>query len=270
MRPGRLVLVGHPVSHSLSPRFQNAALRAAGIPLEYEAIDVAPDGLQERMRALLAADAAGNVTIPHKEAVFALCAARSPTAERVGAVNTFWVERGGLVGDNTDVGGFDAAVRSAFGPPLPNVRVAILGAGGAAAAVIAAVEQWPGAHAVVTSRSRARAEVLAHRFAPSASVAESAARAVEGAGLVVNATPVGLHGDALPIVPRLLAPNTRVFDLAYRPGLTPWVVEARARGLSAVDGLGMLIEQGALSFTRWFGIEPDRAAMWAAVPDPAR
>src|SRR5690606_7167812 len=87
--PGRLVLLGHPVAHSLSPRFQNAALTAAGIPLVYEAIDVAPELLDETLRVLVASQAAGNVTIPHKEAVYALCTRRTPVADRVGAVNTF-------------------------------------------------------------------------------------------------------------------------------------------------------------------------------------
>ncbi len=83
--------------------------------------------------------------------------------------------------------------------------------------------------------------------------------------MVVNATPVGLRDDAMPVDPALLAPNTQVFDLVYRRGLTPWVVRSRSVGLNAVDGIGMLVEQGALSFTRWFGREPDRRVMWGAV-----
>ena len=108
--PGRLVLLGHPVEHSLSPVFQNAALRAAGIPLTYEAIDVPSDGLVRMAHLLADVGAAGNVTVPHKEAFAACCSTLSPVASRVGAVNTFWTEDGVLVGDNTDVGGFEAAV----------------------------------------------------------------------------------------------------------------------------------------------------------------
>lgn len=262
--PGRLVLIGHPVSHSLSPRFQDAALRAAGISLRYEAVDVVDVVLDETLRILVAVRAAGNVTIPHKEAVARRCDSRSPVAERVGAVNTFWVDNGRLIGDNTDVGGFDAAVRRAFGPPPDDICVAVLGAGGGAAAVLAAVERWPGARAVIASRSIARAEALAERFARFTTVAADFARATQSCTMVVNATPIGLRDDAIPVDPTTLPAKTRVFDLVYRRGLTPWVIRARAAGLPAEDGLAMLVEQGALSFTRWFGMEPDRRAMWEA------
>lgn len=263
--PGRLVLLGHPVSHSLSPIIQNAALRAASIALDYEAIDCVAAALPETLRALTAMRAAGNVTLPHKEAVFQRCDVRSPVAERVGAVNTFWVDDGTLVGDNTDVGGFDAAVRRAF-PPLPaEARIAVLGAGGAAAAVLAAVERWSGARAVVASRSSERVAALVRRFERVASVAPTYAAAALGCAMIVNATPIGLRDDDVPIEPSTLAPGTRVFDLVYRRGLTPWVIRARAHGLPAEDGLGMLVEQGALAFTRWFGLEPNRSVMWEAV-----
>jgi shikimate dehydrogenase len=263
--PGRLVLLGHPVSHSLSPRLQQAALRAASIALEYEAVDVATEALDETVRVLIAVRAAGNVTIPHKEAMYAACHSRSPIAERVGAVNTFWIENDQLLGDNTDVGGFDAAIRAAFDAPKPDTRLAVLGAGGAAAAVLAAAERWAGASAVIASRSRERAAALAGRFTRMARVAATYEAAVRDADLVVNATPLGLKGEDGPVDPASLRPGTRVFDLVYRRGLTPWVIRARARGLAAEDGLGMLVEQGALAFTRWFGIEPDRRAMWDAV-----
>ena len=264
-RPGRLVLLGHPVSHSLSPRMQNAALGAAGINMRYEAIDIAPDAIDETIRVLIAMRAAGNVTIPHKEAIYARCDSRSPVAEHVGAVNTFWVEGGMLIGDNTDVGGFDAAVRREFGAPRQGVRVAVLGAGGGAAAVLAAVERWPGATAVVSSRSHERAKALVKRFSRIATLQHTYEFAVRSAGLVVNATPIGLSGDAIPVDPSLFSPDTLVFDLAYRRGLTPWVIRARSRGLKAADGLSMLVEQGALAFSRWFGVEADRDAMWGAV-----
>jgi shikimate dehydrogenase len=264
--PGRLVLLGHPVLHSLSPRFQNAALAAAGIALRYEALDVPPEQLAETLRVLVALHGAGNVTLPHKEAVFAACARVSPVAERVRAVNTFWCEEGQLIGHNTDVGGFDAALRGRFGTPGA-WRVAVLGAGGAAAAVVTAVERWPGARAVVAARTAARAEALVARFPRAATLAPDYARAVVGADLVVNATPLGLQDEPGPIDPAILAPKTRVYDLVYQRGGTAWVRLARARGLEAEDGLGMLIEQGALAFERWFGVGPDRRVMRAAARD---
>ena len=263
--PGRLVLLGHPVSHSLSPRFQNAALRAANIPLVYEALDVAPDALASTFAELAEHHVAGNVTIPHKEAVAALCTRRSALAERCGAVNTFWHEDGALVGDNTDVGGVDAIALALLGAERATARVALLGAGGSAAAVLAAAERWGAARVRLYNRGMERARALASRFGASVQVVESVDDALEGATLVVNATPVGLRDDALPVDIERIPSGAAVFDLVYRTGETRWVRAARDAGHRAADGEGMLVEQGALSFERWFGIEPDRNAMWRAL-----
>ncbi len=263
--PGRLVLIGHPVAHSLSPLFQNAALRAAAIALQYEAVDVFPDELARVSHLLAEANAAGNVTVPHKEAFVACCSTLSPVARRAGAVNTFWTEDGQLCGDNTDVGGFDAAVRTTVGLPDGEFTVAVLGAGGAASAVLTAIDRWDGATALVWSRTMGRAERLVERF-PRASRAEwDLSVALRDAALVVNATPIGIDGDAVPCDPAWLARGARVFDLTYRRGETPWVHACRAHGHPASDGLPMLLEQGALAFERWFGIAPNRAAMREAV-----
>ncbi|HEX7545293.1 MAG TPA: shikimate dehydrogenase [Gemmatimonadaceae bacterium] len=263
--PSRLVLLGHPVAHSLSPALQNAALRSAGIPLTYEAIDVTPARLSTVAGLLRDAGAAGNVTVPHKETFAALCGAQSPVAGRVGAVNTFWTENGALVGDNTDVGGFDAAVRRHFGLTHEHGLVVVLGAGGSAAAVVAAVERWDGARVRIVARTSHRAAALASRFASIATVFAHVEDALHDATLVVNATPVGLEGTEYPVNPALLPARADVLDLAYRRGATPWVHACRARGLRAADGLAMLVEQGALAFERWFGAIPDREAMWKAV-----
>jgi shikimate dehydrogenase len=262
-RPGRLVLLGHPVAHSLSPLFQNAALRSARIPIVYEAIDVPADGLRTTLDALRAVDAAGNVTIPHKEAVAALCDDLTAVARRAGAVNTFWTQDGRLSGDNTDVGGFQAAVSELRADP-PRV-VALFGAGGGAAAALTAVEAWRGARARVYSRTRRRTQSLCSRFDGIATAADSGSEAVRGADLVVNATPVGLIDDAMPIDPSVLDTGTVVLDLVYRPGGTAWVRSARARGMIASDGTTMLLEQGALAFERWFGLDADRRAMREAL-----
>jgi len=263
--PGRLVLLGHPVSHSLSPRFQNAALRAAAIPLDYEALDVPPDALAATLVELAAQNASGNVTIPHKEAVAALCARRSPLAERCGAVNTFWHDDGMLVGDNTDVGGVDAIALALLGDARRSARVTLLGAGGSAAAVLAAAERWGSARVRIYSRNMERAHALVSRFDASVSVASSLDEALDDATLVVNATPVGLRDDDVPVAVERIPTGAAVFDLVYRSGETAWVRAARNAGHRAADGEGMLVEQGALSFARWFGIEPDRNAMWSAL-----
>ena len=266
--PGRLVLLGHPVAHSLSPLFQNAALAAAGIPLAYEALDVAPGDLRSMMGLLADARAAGNVTVPHKESVYAWCVRRTAIAERVGAVNTFWTEADGVVGDNTDVGGFSYAVERLLGRRPEGLRVGMLGAGGAAAAVCAAVEQWPDSRVHVHARTRDRAAQLAARFAGVASVVESEMHTVQGMDLLVNATPLGLDGALMPIAPGSIPDATAVLDLTYRRGRTPFVKACRARGLRADDGLPMLVEQGALAFERWFGAAPDREVMWRAIRAP--
>jgi shikimate dehydrogenase len=263
LRPTRLVLLGHPVGHSLSPRIQNAALRSAGIPLEYVALDVPPASLAMVLDDIVATGAAGNVTIPHKEAVAARASLTS-LARRVGAVNTFWVNDGVLHGHNTDVHGFDASVRALLGNP-PRGVVAVLGAGGAAAAVLAAVEEWQGASALIHARTAARADALCARFPRVARPVASVADAVRGAALVVNATPVGLRSDEHPVALDLIPSQAAVIDLVYRPGGTAWSRAASALGHRSCDGLAMLIEQGAAAFEQWFGIPADRPAMWKAV-----
>lgn len=264
--PERLVLLGHPLGHSLSPLLQNAALRAAGIPLVYEPVDVPRSVLDDTLADLRRKRAAGNVTIPHKEAVRAVCDRLTDTARAVGAVNTFWTAvDGALVGDNTDVGGFQAATKELIGAPSDGQIVALIGAGGAAAAVLHAMEGWSGARVRVYSRTRSRAEELVKRFKVPAELMRSAESAVEIATLVVNATPVGLRDDTVPVTVDSLAKGCAVLDLAYRLRETAFVRDARARGHRAMDGLTMLVEQGALSFERWFGVAPDRAAMWDAI-----
>ena len=262
-RPSRLVILGHPVGHSLSPRMQTAALRSAGIALEYTALDVAPADLSAVLDGLIAENAAGNVTIPHKEAV-AIRASLTPLAQRVGAVNTFWVDGGALQGDNTDVAGFDAAVRALLKSP-PSGAVVVIGAGGSAAAVLAAAETWNGAVALVHGRSPARVDALCSRFPRVARRAESLHGALAHAALVVNASPIGMTDDAHPVSLDDIPPSAAVVDLVYRPGGTAWSRAATARGHRACDGLPMLVEQGAAAFERWFGIRADRAAMWRAI-----
>ncbi len=263
--PGRLVLLGHPVAQSRSPLFQTAALRAAAIPIVYETLDVSPDALATVMEDLARCNGAGNVTIPHKEAIAERCVRRTPIAERAGAVNTFWHEDGALIGDNTDVGGIDLVTGALLGDDRAIARVALLGAGGAAAGVLAAIERWGDARVCIYNRHMSRADALANRFSTFASTATSVEAALDGATLVVNATPVGMHDGGFPVPIDMLPRDAAVFDLVYTSGETAWVQAARNAGHRAADGEGMLIEQGALAFERWFDIEPDRNAMWKAI-----
>ena len=262
--PGRLVLLGHPVSHSLSPAFQNAALRHAALPVRYELLDVAPPALDATLDALIAENAWGNATIPHKAHVASRCARVSALAERVGAVNTFWIEDGTLVGDNTDVGGFRALLWETA-PDLDRTKpVAVLGAGGSAAAVLTALERDAFQDVRVYSRTEARALALCKRFTGVRAVRDVAA-SVRGATLVINATPSGLDDASMPVSTELLDASAVVLDLVVGRNETPLVRAARTRGHRAADGLTMLIEQGALAFERWFGTPPDRDVMRRAV-----
>jgi shikimate dehydrogenase len=263
--PDHLVLLGHPVSHSLSPIFQNAALRAANLPIRYEAVDVPGHDFEQTVKQLAATNVWGNVTVPYKERMRALCDHVTPLADRAGAVNTFWIDDGGdLHGDNTDVGGFTTAVERLLGNPPRDLEIGLLGSGGAAAAVLAAVEMWPGCWVHVYNRTPERAESLCDRFRSCSEPVDDVG-AIAGAQLIVNATSVGLRDDSFPMDPLTIAPESSVLDLVYRRGETAWVRALRANGHRTADGLVMLVEQGAIAFQRWFGIEPDRAAMWEAI-----
>ncbi len=259
------MLLGHPVAHSISPLFQNAALHAAGIPLTYELIDVAPGELDAMLLTLARDHAAGNVTIPHKAAVARRCARLSAIAERVGAANVFWHENGFLVGDNSDVGGAEIVIRALTKGEAPSGRLALIGAGGSAASVLLAAERCGFSEARIYNRNMDRSEQLADRFAPFAKAMPTPESALRDATLVVNATPIGLQDRAHPVPIHALPNGCAVFDLVYTRGETAWVTEARKAGHRAADGEGMLIEQGAIAFERWFGIAPDRRAMWQAI-----
>ena len=263
--PGRLVLLGHPVAHSRSAAFQNAALQHAGIPLRYEPWDVTADALDSALAALALVNGAGNVTMPHKQAVAERCVRRTALAQRTGAVNTFWHEEGELVGDNTDVAGIDFVTAALLGGDRPTAIVALLGAGGGGAAVLAAAERWGTARVRVYNRTMDRAQRLAQRFEKIATVLPTVEDALHGATLVVNATPIGMHEGAFPVPIAQLPAGAAVFDLVYGRDESRWVTAARDAGHRASDGEGMLLEQGAVAFERWFGVAPDRNVMLRAI-----
>jgi shikimate dehydrogenase len=167
-------------------------------------------------------------------------------------VNTFWCDDGALFGDNTDVGGFVASV-STIAPTLRGgAHVVVLGAGGSAAAVLAGCELLGASRVDLVARTSDRAQALAAAFPDLAHVADDPFSALAAADLVVNATPIGLEGDRMPVAPSAMRDDASIVDLTYRRGETPWVLACRARGLAATDGLTMLVEQGALAFSRWF------------------
>jgi shikimate dehydrogenase len=252
-------VLGHPVSHSRSPAMHNAAFEELGLDWRYVKLPVPPELFEETVRALPASGYRGaNVTIPHKLAALAVADRASAAAHAVGAANTLTFEDGGIEADNTDAGGFLAAL----GEPPEGLRALVLGAGGAARAVVWALREAGAAEVSVWNRTPERADELASALE---------ARAVhrpEPADLVVNATSVGLRDtDSIAGLPLagLAAPAVAV-ELVYRGdgSETPFAGWARSAGARVVDGVEVLVRQGALSFERWTGLEPPLEAMRAA------
>lgn len=264
-----IALLGDPVAHSASPRFQNAAIRDAGLDAIYLALRCEPGAFPGLLRGIARAGGAGNITVPHKTAAVTLLDEPTAAVTRTGACNTFWMEGGLLHGDNTDVEGFAGACRSLIGAPA-GARVLVLGAGGAARAAVAALLDQRSDAIHVLNRSPERAHELARALDPpgrKVAVLDAARLPREGYDLVVNATPMGLHADD-PAPLDLDAPVRvgAVLDLTYREGGTSWVRTARAREIPAADGTEMLLRQGAAAFERWFGIPASLDAMREALP----
>jgi len=249
----RLAVLGHPVEHSRSPAMQNAALAALGIADEwsYEAIDVASDRFEERVRAMPGEGFVGaNVTIPHKEAALVLADERSEVAREISAANTLSFEGGVVRANNTDVGGL---LRSLPGVPTGQPAL-VLGAGGAARAVIWAL--WrAGAEVAVWNRTESRSRRLCEELGGEVVVDPDPA-AYE---LIVNATSVGLGGEdpfaELPLDPGGFSSDQIVVDMVYGAGPTELLRAAEVGGAQTVDGLEVLVQQGALSFQIWTGRE---------------
>lgn len=270
-----VVLLGHPVAHSLSAAMQNAAFAAAGLEHRYEARDVRPEDLRAAVTRLREDDAVlgANVTIPHKEAVTGLVDGHDADALRLGVVNTISKHRDAqgrprLQGWNTDGAGFTRALGDA-GIGLAGKRVLVLGAGGASRAVTAALVAAL-ARVTIANRTRTRAERLARTF-PTAGGAWRPEVvdwlppwALAGADIVVNATALGLQGED-PLAGIALPPRLTVVDLIPVAADTPLVARARAVGCEVLGGLPMLVHQGALAFAIWTGTAAPIAAMRHAV-----
>lgn len=260
-----LGVCGWPVAHSRSPQMQNAALAAVGLTdWRYVRLPLPPDLFAETVRALPAAGFRGvNVTIPHKLAALALADDMTVAAQAIGAANTLTFEGGRIHADNTDAPGLIAAI----GEPVAGRTALVLGAGGAGRAAAWAL-RTAGARVVVWNRTPERARALA---------AALQVRPVEGreaADIVVNCTSVGLEGEedpfkALPIGADELGAGSLVVDMVYRAGGTRLLEAARTRGARVIDGLEILIAQGAASFERWTGMEAPREAMRAAATNIA-
>lgn len=259
--PALAGVLGWPVAHSRSPRLHGHWLARHGVAGHYVPLAVRPEDLAEALRALPRLGFRGvNVTLPHKEAALALARTATPTATLIGAANTLTFDGDGFVADNTDAYGFLQNLRQA----APDWRAAagpalVLGAGGAARAVMAALIEAGAPEIRLTNRTRARAVALREHFGPRVVVADwqDAGAAAAGAATIVNTTSLGMEGGDEGVVDLGAAPaSALVTDIVYTPLDTPFLKAAAARGLRVVDGLGMLLHQAAPGFERWFGVAP--------------
>jgi shikimate dehydrogenase len=267
----RAGLLGYPLSHSVSPAMHNAAFAALDHPGRYELLETPAEGLPAAVARLRLADWMGaNVTIPYKARVIPLLDEIDPSAVGIGAVNTIVRDEQRLIGHNTDVTGFRVDLRS-HGVEIDGDKVVILGSGGAARAVTAALIP-DGAHIKFITPLIDEAQRLIEDLVPAGTEAqilpwEDVSFAGIECRLLVNATPVGMSPDvkACPWPQGVPLPaGAFVYDLVYNPAETMLMKRARAEGLESGSGLGMLVEQGALAFELWTGETPPRRVMAAA------
>lgn len=265
--PPRAFVIGDPIAHSRSPLLHRTWLSQYGIAGSYEPIHVTSRELPAFVERLRAGEfVGGNVTIPHKQAIMPFCTRLSDNARRIGAVNTLVVAKNEILGRNTDWIGFARNLDA--GAPgwdqKANKSAIVLGAGGAARAILVALIARGFSKIRILNRTAPKAHEIVADFSWAAPVhihggaLTDFARHAGSTGLVVNTSAVGMHGtrfDNLPL--DRLAPDCLVTDIVYTPLETPLLADARALGLETVDGLGMLIHQAAPGFAAWFGREPE-------------
>ena len=272
----RCFIIGHPVAHSRSPIIHGHWLAEHGLDGSYERVDVPPGAVAAFLDRIRSGEfAGGNVTVPNKEAVLPLLDHVGETARRMGAVNTIWMEDGKLHGDNTDAFGFLAHLDDRVpGWDARTASALILGAGGAARAVVHGLVSRGVGRIILVNRSMARAEDLAAEFGAGVEARgrSEAAALVAKSDLIVNTTSLGMQGQPpLDLDLAGLRPGTIVDDIVYVPLETALLAEARTRGGVPVDGLGMLLHQAIPGFERWFGVRPEvtpalRARLEADIP----
>jgi len=264
-------VIGHPIGHSLSPAMQNAAFTALGLDYCYVAFDVSPDDIPAALAGMRALNIVGfNVTIPHKPVVFRLVDRLDNSAQMVEAVNTVRYDAKGMVGYSTDAEGFVRPLES-LGISLADKRIVIIGAGGAARSVAAACLNRGAGSIVVLNRTPEKGRELVDRLKRLAQPAAGhlpvldaiqlkiGQAAVSEADLLVQCTSVGmspLQDAPPPISPAWIRPDSVVYDLIYNPAETRLLAAARAIGATTINGVDMLVQQGAVAFQIWTGIDP--------------
>jgi shikimate dehydrogenase len=269
-------VAGYPVRHSLSPLLHNAAFAALGLNWISVGFEVAPGMLAAALDGMRALAVRGlSVTMPHKADAAAFVDECAPVAARLGAVNCVHNRDGVLRGENTDGAGFLASLQRAAGFDPAGQRCVVLGAGGAARAVILALAEAGADSVTVVNRTASKAveaATLAGATGRSVEVGEGADAVARDAALVVNATAVGMEGAGASgaaglVAPSLLHGGQVVVDLVYHPRPTPWLAAAAEAGATAVDGLGMLVHQAAVQLELWTGQAAPVDVMWRAAAD---
>lgn len=268
-----LGLIGYPLGHSLSPKIHAAALNACNLQGNYSLFPIPPEdkpALQTLLNRVRAGEIRGlNVTIPHKQNIIEFMDELTPTAQVIGAVNTIYMRGDKLIGDNTDAPGFLSDLNRVIGNRELGIgkSAIVLGAGGSARAVVYALasESWK---VTIAARRIEQAEQLANSFPTHHFPLTTFDLQPLTFDLIVNTTPLGMtpNTESSPLPENLSLPtNVFVYDLVYNPRETKLVRDARAQGLNASTGLGMLIEQAALAFEKWTGHNPPRDLLYQAV-----
>ena len=258
----KTAVIGHPIAHSKSPLIHSEWLREHGVEGSYEAIDIEPDALVEGVRALVERGYAGfNITLPHKVAIMALCDEVDETARAIGAVNTVTIRDGKLYGTNTDAFGFAKNILSAGldGWSFKDGAAVVLGAGGAARAIIYALLKEGAPSIILLNRTREKAEELAGMDTKiQVEDWDKRNQALENANLVVNTTSLGMESKPSLDIDLSLAPaGALVTDIVYEPLMTDLLKQADTRGLRVVTGIGMLLHQARLGFELWNSVMPE-------------
>ena len=261
----RACVIGWPIEHSRSPLIHGYWLKKYGIDGAYTKEAVPPEAVSQFLRSLAANGFVGcNVTVPHKEAAFAAAQEKEPSALAVAAANTLWLEGGKLHAANTDTYGFMTYLQErAPGWDTNDLPVSILGAGGAARAIIYGFLEAGVREVRVFNRTRARADALAQHFGPGVKAFDwrERTRRARKTAVLVNTTTIGMNGiGSLDMDFHTFDPTCVVCDIVYVPLETELIVRARGRGLRTVDGLGMLLQQAVPGFEKWFGVRPEVTA----------